>query len=82
MSKTEFKQGGGAKHKIDKPKRVIPYFTVMRVPGGWAYAEAHMDDEGNVLSMEVSNPDTKSIILERFKINVGKYWSKIDEQTF
>jgi hypothetical protein len=40
-----------------------------------------MDENFNILSSEVSQPDAKAIITERFKIAVGKYWQKIDEQT-
>jgi len=81
MSKTEFKSGGGAKPKIDKPTKVIPAFTVMRVQGGWAYVKLTVDEEFNVLSTEISQPDTKPIITERFRMEVGRYWGKLDEQT-
>jgi len=81
MSKTEFKAGGGAKPKIDKPSRVIPAFSVMRVEGGWAHVRLTVDQDYNVLSAEVSQADTKPIITERFRIEVGKYWGTLDEQT-
>jgi hypothetical protein len=81
MSKTEFKAGGSAKPKLDKPSRVISAFSVMRVEGGWAYVRLAVDQDYNVLSAEVSQPDTKPIITERFRIEVGKYWGTLDEQT-
>lgn len=81
MSKTEFKSGGGAKPRLDKPVKAIPAFTVMRVPGGWAYVRLTVDENFNVLSTEISQPDTKPIITERFRMEVGRYWGKLDEQT-
>lgn len=81
MSKTEFKAGGGAKSKLEKPTKVIPAFTVTRVPGGWAFVRMTVDEEFNVLSTEISQPDTKPIITERFRMEVGRYWGKLDEQT-
>lgn len=82
MSKTEFKQGGGAKPKLDKPTKIIPAFTVMRVQGGWAYVRLEVDgDDFSILSTQVSQPDTKPIITEKFRMEVGRYWGKLDEQT-
>lgn len=63
-----------------KPSKVVPAFTVMRVAGGWAFVKIELDEDLNVLTSSVSEPDTKPIISERFKIEVGKYWSRIDEQ--
>jgi hypothetical protein len=54
---------------------------VTRVAGGWAYIKLMVDQDYNVLSAEVSQPDTKPIITERFRIEVGKYWGTLDEQT-
>lgn len=64
-----------------KPSKVVPAFSVMRVAGGWAFVKLELDEDLNVLTSSVSEPDTKPIITERFKIEVGKYWSRIDEQT-
>ena len=61
--------------------KTIPAFTVKRVPGGWAFIKLELDDKFKVVSKEVSQPDTKPIITEKFKIEVGKYWGKLDEQT-
>jgi hypothetical protein len=66
---------------FDKPAKVIPAFTIMRVDGGWAFVKLTLDEDFNVLTSEVSNPDVKPIITEKFKIEVGKYWMKLDEQT-
>ena len=66
--------------KIDRPTTIIPAFTVIRVPGGWSFVKMTVDEEHNVLTWEQSVPDMKSIITERFRIEVGKYWSKIDGQ--
>ena len=63
-----------------KPSRVLPAFTIMRVAGGWAFVKLQLDEDLNVLTRSISEPDTKPIITERFKIEVGKYWSRIDEQ--
>ena len=63
-----------------KSSKLIPAFTVMRVAGGWAFVKLELDEDLNVLTSSVSEPDTKPIITERFKIEVGKYWSRIDEQ--
>jgi len=64
-----------------KPSRVLPAFTIMRVAGGWAFVKLELDEDLNVLTSSVSEPDTKPIITERFKIEVGRYWSRIDEQS-
>ena len=53
----------------------------MRVAGGWAFVKIELDEDLNVLTTSVSEPDTKPIITEKFKIEVGRYWSKMDEQT-
>lgn len=66
--------------KLDKPTQIIPAFTVVRVEGGWAYVRLELDQDFNVLSTEMSNPDMKPIITEKFRIEVGKYWGKMDEQ--
>lgn len=79
--KGEFTKGGGAKPRIDKPKKIIPAFTVIRVEGGWAFVEMTVDESFQTLSVEVSNPDMKPIITEKFRVAVGKYWQGIDEQT-
>ena len=63
-----------------KPSKVLPAFTVMRVAGGWSFVKLELDEDLNVLTRSISEPDTKPIITERFKIEVGKYWSRIDEQ--
>ena len=63
-----------------KTSKVVPAFTVMRVAGGWAFVKIELDEDLNVLTTSVSEPDTKPIITERFKIEVGRYWSRIDEQ--
>lgn len=81
MSKVDFSKGGGAKVKLEKPAKIIPAFSVMRVAGGWAFVRLAVDKDYNVLSAEVSQPDTKPIITERFRIEVGKYWGTLDEQT-
>lgn len=80
MAKTEFTKGGGAKAKIEKPSQVIPLFTTIRVQGGWAFVKATMDEDFNLLTVEMSQPDVKAVILERFKIEVGKFWGRMDEQ--
>jgi hypothetical protein len=60
----------------------IPAFTVHRVAGGWSFIKLEIDPKSmKVVSKTVSEPDTKPIITERFKIEVGKYWGKLDEQT-
>ena len=60
----------------------IPAFTVHRVAGGWSFIKIEIDPKTmKVVSKTVSEPDTKPIITERFKIEVGKYWGKLDEQT-
>ena len=64
-----------------KTSKVVPAFTVMRVAGGWAFVKIELDEDLNVLTTSVSEPDTKPIITEKFKIEVGRYWSKMDEQT-
>ena len=64
-----------------KPSKVVPAFSVMRVAGGWAFVKIELDEDLNVLTTSVSEPDTKPIITEKFKIEVGRYWSKMDEQT-
>ena len=64
----------------NKPSKVVPAFTVMRVAGGWAFVKIELDEDLNVLTTSVSEPDTKPIITEKFKIEVGRYWSRIDEQ--
>ena len=64
-----------------KPSTVVPAFSVMRVAGGWAFVKIELDEDLNVLTTSVSEPDTKPIITEKFKIEVGRYWSKMDEQT-
>ncbi len=61
--------------------KIIPAFTVMRVPGGWSFVKVEFDEKYKIVKKEVSQPDTKPIIMERFKIEVGKYWGKLDEQT-
>lgn len=66
--------------KLDKPKQIIPAFTVVRVEGGWSYVRIELDQDFNVLATEMSNPDMKPIITEKFRIEVGKYWGKLDEQ--
>lgn len=66
--------------KLDKPTHIIPAFTVVRVEGGWAYVRLELDQDFNVLSTMMSNPDVKPIITEKFRIEVGKYWGKMDEQ--
>jgi hypothetical protein len=81
MAKTEFTQGGGAKVKLDRPKKITPTFSVTRAEGGWVFIKMTVDENFHVLTTEVSQPDTKPIIIERFKIEVGKYWGKLDEQT-
>ena len=63
-----------------KTSKVVPAFTVMRVAGGWAFVKIELDEDLNVLTTSVSEPDTKPIITEKFKIEVGRYWSRIDEQ--
>jgi len=64
-----------------KPSKIIPAFTVMRVAGGWSFVKIELDEDLNVLTRSISEPDTKPIITERFKIEVGRYWSRIDEQS-
>jgi len=81
MSRTEFNQGGGAKAKITRPSKITPCFTVTRVQGGWAFVKITVDEDFHILTTEVSQADTKPIIIEKFKIEVGKYWGKLDEQT-
>lgn len=62
--------------------KTIPAFTVRRVQGGWSFIKLELDPKTmKVVGKEESQPDTKPIITERFKIEVGKYWGKLDEQT-
>ena len=62
--------------------KTIPAFTVHRVAGGWSFIKLEIDPKTlKIVSKTVSEPDTKPIITERFKIEVGKYWGKLDEQT-
>lgn len=68
------------KPAFDKPQAIIPAFSVVRTDGGWRFVKLCVDQDWNVLSAEVSQPDMKPIITERFRIEVGKYWGKIDEQ--
>lgn len=69
------------KKQSDKPAgQEIPAFMVKRVPGGWSFVRLEVDDQFNVVGLHQSEPDTKPIITERFKIEVGKYWTKIDGQ--
>ena len=60
--------------------KTISAFSVIRVEGGWAYVRLELDRDFKVRSHTVSNPDMKPIITERFRIEVGKYWGKLDEQ--
>lgn len=80
MTKTEYNKSS-TKSKLEKPLKIYPAFTTIRVQGGWAFVQITMDENFDILSSEVSQPDAKAIITERFKIAVGKYWQKIDEQT-
>lgn len=51
-------------------------FTTLKVPKGWAFVELTLDRDLNVTDCQVTQPDVKAIITEKFKIAVGKYWSK------
>lgn len=51
-------------------------FTTLKVPKGWAYVELTLDKDLVVTECEVSQPDVRAIIQERFKIAVGKHWLK------
>jgi hypothetical protein len=62
-------------------KKEIPFFSVVRVPGGWAFVRLNVDEKFKIINKETSQPDTKPIITEKFKLEVGKYWGKLDEQT-
>ncbi len=63
------------------PRETFPAFAVRRVPGGWAYIRFDIDvDDFSAHVAEISEPDTKPITTEKFKVEVGKYWSKIDGQ--
>lgn len=62
--------------------KTIPAYTVRRVQGGWSFIELQIDPKTmKVVSKEESQADTKPIITEKFKIAVGKYWGRLDEQT-
>jgi hypothetical protein len=52
-------------------------FSVERVPNGWAFVTVTYTDEGVIESVEKSEPDVKSIIIERFKIAALKWWTTI-----
>ena len=66
--------------KLEKHKTIIPAYTVIRVAGGWAFVVLDLDEEWNTIGVHQSLPDMKAITTEAFRIAVGKYWGKLDEQ--
>jgi hypothetical protein len=39
-----------------------------------------LDENWQVMTTELSQADMKPIAIEKFKIEVGKYWGRLDEQ--
>jgi hypothetical protein len=68
------------KPAFDRPSRVIPAFTIVRGEGGWQFVHLTLDENWQVMTTELSQADMKPIAIEKFKIEVGKYWGKLDEQ--
>ena len=65
---------------LEKPKKIIPAFTVIRADGGWSFVQLYVDQDFKIVSHEIAQADVKAVSTERFKIAVGKYWGKLDEQ--
>lgn len=68
------------KQKLERPKQIYPAFSTIRVKDGWALLKVFLDENLEVLSTEVSQPNTKPLITESFKVAVGKYWGTMDKQ--
>lgn len=54
-------------------------FTMERVPGGWVAVTLTFvptADGATVLSIERTQPDLKSITIEKFKIAAFNYWGQ------
>ncbi len=67
-----------------KPTVLRKAFTVERVAGGWSFVTLTYESDdgmgevfGSVVAVERSEPDLKTIILEKFKIAVARYWGII-----
>ncbi len=66
--------------EVPLPKKHSLAFTVERVPGGWSFVTITYDGDashGQILKVERTEPDVKSITLEKFKIASFKHWSTI-----
>ena len=80
MSKTQPKEV-----KIDKtpeeilekaPAAVTKAFSMDRVEGGWRFLTYIFHDD-ELVETERTEPELKSITIEKFKIAAFKYWSSI-----
>lgn len=66
--------------KAKQPK-LVEAFTVVRDKGGWQAIRMTVDlATGASTVVEKSKSDMKPIATEQFRVWVGKYWGKLDDQ--
>ncbi len=53
-------------------------YTMLKVPGGWAFLEITLNQDMVVEHVETDGPNVRAIMQEKFKIQVGKYWLKLE----
>ena len=58
--------------------KMMPFFSVIRVDGGWSFVKIETNENYEVISRVESQPDMKAIAQEAFKIAVGNYWGKME----
>lgn len=68
-----------AKARESKEGKLQKAFTVERVKDGWSFVTVTYKDgiPWNIVDIERSEPELKSITIEKFKIAAFKYWSSI-----
>ena len=58
--------------------RTVPFFTVMKVPGGWVHVTATITlsgaDGAKVEDIVFTQPNLKPIALEAFKLSAVNWW--------
>lgn len=53
-------------------------FTVVPTPKGWLYVVTTINAKTKrVVKQDVSEPDMKPLIMEKFKIGMVRYWKRI-----
>lgn len=67
--------------KPDLPETKHQAFTLERVQGGWRLVTldyVRRGQEVELVDQKASEPDLKSIAIEKFKLAAFTYWSKSD----